>query len=165
MNTDKRRSGSRTSVYLRSSASNGRAAFGLLLSILCSWLAAAAAGDVVSLTRGGKPLVLDATRTSPFASLWGRETPQIRNVRQRPERPRARRPVEVTVEAFSDRTDTDLPEVTEVRLFYSTDNGAGLGRRHRPGPVCRGQQHRADGEAGYRALVPQLFFCHLPQAI
>lgn len=123
MNADKRRSGSGTSVYLRSSASNGRAAGGLLLSILCSWLAAAAAGDVVSLTRGGKPLVLDATRTSPFASLWGRETPQIRSVRHRPERPRAGRAVEVTVEAFSDRTDTDLPEVVEVRMLYSTDNG------------------------------------------
>ncbi len=123
MNADHHRCNQKISAHLRLSASNYQVVSQLLVGVLCSFLAAAAAGDVISLAPRGEALVLDATRTSPFASLWGRETPQIRSVQLRPERPRAARPVEVTVEAFSDRTDTDLPEVVEVLLLYSTDIG------------------------------------------
>lgn len=95
----------------------------LLLSFGFLFSAIGFSGEAIRLTEPGKSLTLDAGSTSPFSSLWGRVTPEIKSVAIEPRQPRAGKAVKVRAEIFNDPRETDIARTTSADLFYSADDG------------------------------------------
>lgn len=93
---------------------------------LSLWLCALGAlcAQTVSLTPPGMPApTLDASRTSPFSTLWGSDVREIKGVTIAPDPPRAGQPVTVTAEIPNGSPDSDMTRLISARLSYSVNGG------------------------------------------